>query len=300
MLRNPVRRVRVGALLAWLLLGASASVGAQQVTAADSLLPPARRITLPDALGGLEADNLDLRFAREEAAAAQARAVAAGVYPNPGLAAVYEQLSGNGTSYRETTLTLGQTLEIGGQRGLRRDAARLSAEAAEARYDAERLRLTFEARRAYVRAAAAEAELQVLREATEVFRQVEQAGRARFAEGDISDFARQRLQVERARYEHLLANTRLDLTQAGRELALLAAPDSLAGEGFLLLPAEPLDGDAFTPSAVSLDTALLAAARRADVRAASAEVDAAPRRARAAAARAHPRPHPDRRLQAAE
>ncbi len=262
-----------GAVLCGSLLSPPMRLAAQ--VGPDLPAGQAQRITLDDALRRLEAENLNLRIAREEVAAARGRLTTAGVYFNPGLAVTREQLSGDVGRYHETTLALSHTLEIGGQRGLRRDAAGLSVEAAEARLSAERLRLTFEVRRAYVRAAAAETEAAALAEATDVFRRVEQSGQVRFAEGDISEFARQRLQVERARYENLLAQAQLDLATAGRDLAILLAPDSIGAEGFLLLPAAPLDAQAVPSAAIPLDTALLGAADRADVRAAALELEAA-------------------------
>jgi cobalt-zinc-cadmium efflux system outer membrane protein len=234
----------------------------------------AHRISLEEALRGLEASNPELRLAREELAAAEARELASGMFTNPGLSISREQLSGDGATYHESVVALGQTLELGGQRGARRRAAGEGVRAAEARLDAERLRLAFLVHRAYVTAAAAEANLAVLGEATEVFRRVETTGQARFAEGDISRFDRNRLQIERARYETQLARASLDLDAAARELALLVAPDSLGGAS-LLLPVEPLAGIAGIERALERDAALAAAAQRADVRAAAADVEAA-------------------------
>jgi cobalt-zinc-cadmium efflux system outer membrane protein len=256
-----------------LLHPARGALAAQEAPEQDTV--QAHRITLGDALDRVEIDNLSIRVAREDLAAARGRLTTAGVFANPGLAATREQLSGGSGGYDETTVALSQTLEIGGQRGLRRSAAGLSVDAEEARLAAERLRLAFEVRETYVRAAAAEANMTALGEATEVFRRVEQSGRARFAEGDISEFARERLQVERARYENLLAEARLDLTRAGRDLAMLVVPDSMGSEGFLLLPAVPLDGQTFSTAAFILDNALSGAADRADVRAATLDAEAA-------------------------
>lgn len=249
------------------------TLGAQEPASAAQAAP-ARRISLADALRRFEASNLDLRMGREEVTAAEARVVGAGLFPNPGLTATREQLSGGPDGYHETVVAVGQTLKVGGQRGARRQAARQAAEAAAARLDAERLRLAFELHRAYVSAAMAEANLTALGEATEVFRRVEESGRARFAEGDISRFDRNRLQIERARYETLLARTRLDLDEAARNLALLVAPDSLAAPA-PLLPAQALTDFQAVERAVALDEALASAARRADVRAAEAQVEAA-------------------------
>jgi outer membrane protein, heavy metal efflux system len=74
-----------------------------------------------------------------------------------------------------------------------------------------------------------------------VFRRVEESGRSRLAEGDISRFDQSRLQIERARYETLLARARLALAEASGELTLLIAPDSV-GAHALILPSERLSG----------------------------------------------------------
>jgi outer membrane protein, heavy metal efflux system len=233
-----------------------------------------RRISLGEAIQRLGSRNLELRLAREEASAAEARIAAAGVLPNPGISATREQLSGDAGVYHETILQVGQAFPIGGQRGLRREAARQTAEAARARFDGVRLRLTFEVYRAYLHAAAAEADLAALAETTEVFQRVEESGRSRLAEGDISRFDQSRLQIERARYETLLARARLALAEASRELALLIAPDSV-GTHSLILPSERLSELAAVAAVPDIETALRTAARRAEVLAAEAEVEAA-------------------------
>ncbi|CAN5819280.1 TolC family protein [soil metagenome] len=237
-------------------------------------LPEIRRVTLDEALRLFERHSPDLRIAREEAAAARARALSAGAFANPGLGVMREQLSDGERDYDETVLSISQTLEIAGQRGLRRDAARRAADAAQARLSAEQLRLGFEVRRAFIQAAAAESRLAAFEQATEVVRQVERSGRARFTEGDISDFARQRLQIERARYEDQLARARLDLTQAGRDLALLVSPDTFLADG-LLLPLHPLDSLAVPIPELPPRSVQVSAAERPDVRAAGEEVEAA-------------------------
>jgi outer membrane protein, heavy metal efflux system len=249
---------------------AAPDLAAQAVAAAPDT---ARRLSLGEAIQRLDSQNLELRLAREEAAVAEARIAAAGVLPNPGLSVTREQLSSGPGVYHETLLQVGQTLPIGGQRGLRREVARQAAEAARARLEGARLRLAFEVHRAYLRAAAAESDLTALTETTEVFRRVEEAGRSRLAEGDISRFDQSRLQIERARYETLLARARLALAEASRELTLLVAPDSVAGRT-LILPAERLSELAAVAAVSDIETALLAAAGRADVRATEAEIEA--------------------------
>lgn len=235
----------------------------------------AQRITLAEAMQRFETNNLELRLAREELSAARARVITAGAVPNPGLSVNREQLTGGGRSYSETVVSLAHAFEIGGQRGARREAATQGVDAAEARLAAARLRLAFGVHQAYARAALAEANLAALSEATAIFREVERSGNARFAQGDISRFDRNRLQLERLRYENLLAATRLTLEESGRELASLVAPDSLGAPGFRLLPAEPLTALPSVDNPVELGAALLAAAAQVEVRAAEAEIAAA-------------------------
>jgi cobalt-zinc-cadmium efflux system outer membrane protein len=247
--------------------------GAQQPVAATEP-SDVHRISLAEAVRLFQANNLELRLALEEHAAAEARVAVAGMFPNPGLTATREQLSGVNEVYHETIFAIAQRLEIGGQRGARLTAARRGAAAAAAHVEVERLRLEFDVHRAYVRGAVALADLSVLGEATEVFRRVEESGSVRFAEGDISRFDRNRLQIERARYETLLARAALETEEASRELALLVQPDSI-GDGRGLLAAEPLGELGAVAPSRTLDAALAAAVERPEVRAAAAEVEAA-------------------------
>jgi cobalt-zinc-cadmium efflux system outer membrane protein len=226
------------------LIGAGLSLAALRPPPASGQARPSgepssiRRITLGEGLRLLDGANPEILLTRRALAAAEARTAAAGARSNPGFSALHEQLGGD-TEYAETVLALAQSLEIGGQRGLRVGAARAAADAAAARVDAERLRVGFELHRAYARAAQAEEDLGVLVATAEEFRRVEQSGAIRFAEGDISHFDRSRLRIERARYEMLMADAELRVLEAGRELAMLVAPDSI-GDGLLFLPAERL------------------------------------------------------------
>lgn len=259
------------ALLALALLSPVAASG-QHPEDFQAIIEDAPRIGLEEALERSARENLDLRIAREEAAAALARAVSAGAWSNPGLAAVREKLSDGDLEASETVYSLSQTLEIGGQRGLRRTAALRAADAAAAQVESERLRLEFAVRRTFVLAALAEARLSSFERVTAVVRLVEHAGQARYEEGDVSDFERRRLQVERARYEDMLARERLRLVRAARELRLMVAPDA----GSVLLPLHPLEGLTVSmPGEFGESQLAFVAERRFDVLAARAEVEAA-------------------------
>jgi len=273
-------RTRTGRAIcaAFLLLGA-VSLHHPRALAQDTV-PRVQRITLEDALRRMEQSSLDLRLAREAVAAARARAVTAGTRPNPTLGIDREQLGGNG-GYHETVLTVGRSLDVTGQREARREVAGREVAAAEARLAADAAHARAQVRTAYLRAVGAEARLAVLSDAVLVFREAERAGQSRYREGDISAYELQRLQVETARYETMLAEARLEQLRAGRELASLTAFEP-GREGLVLLPADSLTGLLAPAAALSGDAALALARRRADVRAAEADVEAA--RARVALA----------------
>ena len=233
-----------------------------------------RRVTLPEAIAAAERGSLDLRLARGAVDAARARVVTAGTRPNPTVALDREQLGGNG-GYHETVLSVGQALDLSGQRGARREAATREVAAAEVRLEAERARVRADVTRAYLRGAAAEARLRSLGEAGSLFQNAERAGQARFREGDISAYELQRLQVEAARYATLSAEAALELRQAARELALLLRPDSTAPTDDAVLPADTLGAVALRDASLGADAALARALRRAEVRAAEADLAAA-------------------------
>lgn len=256
----------------FLLLAGAVRLGAQETPRPDPA--PGRRITLTEALARVDSASLELRLAIADVEAARARLVTAGTRPNPILSVEREQLGGDG-SYHETIVAVGQSLDLSGQRSAQRAVAARDLAAAEARLAAERFRLGGDLRRAYLRAAALEARLGTIAQTVEIFRTVEQAGVRRFREGDISEYELQRLQVEAARFETLLAETRLDLTEAARELARLAGPTSSTPADELLFPADTLGPLSTTAAELSLDSALALSPRRPDLRAAEAEVEAA-------------------------
>ncbi len=269
----PIRDSSFVALMVSILAVAhpAAEAAAQSAfTAPDT----ARRISLPQAMQQLELRNLELRLAQDEAAAAEGQTEATGRLPNPTLGGTREQLASGPQRYHETSVTLGQTFGIGGQRGLRREAADHLARGARAHVDAVRLRLAFEVHRAFLRAAAAEVDLNVLMETTELFRTVEASGRERLEEGDISSFELGRLQVERVRYETLLARAHAALGAAALELTMLIAPEAV-GDSLHFLPEEGLGALTVPRESPSIEQALPAAAFRADVLAAQSDVDAA-------------------------
>lgn len=225
------------------------------------------------------ANNLELRITRSRAAEASGSARQAGAFPNPTLTGTHEPLSGDGRSYSESYLNLSQRFELPGERGARADAGRQTARAAALQYRADSLRLAFGTKRTYVEAALAAERLAITERVTEVFRESTRSAEARFEDGDLSAYAVRRIQVERARYETLLADAMLSLQARERALALMIAPDGDA----VRIGTEPLP--ASTPPEIS--TSVLedpSPERRPELEAARADLAAADARVRLARA----------------
>ena len=253
------------------------------VTAGPTTAQEPRRVTLDEALALFARDNLELRLARAEAAEATALAEQAAAYPNPTVSGTRESLSDAGRGYSESYLDLSQRLEWPPTRSARRDAAEQAAAAARARLGADSARLAFEVKRAYTEAVRAERAERVLARIVEVFREGARSAQERYGDGDVSLYELRRIRHERARYATRDAEAGLDAAEVRRRLATLVAPADAALE---LAPADALAGP--PPAVTAEDAAATALARRGEVAAAEAGLQAA--LARASVARAERTP----------
>jgi outer membrane protein, heavy metal efflux system len=269
------------ALLAVLLGGLPRALPAQQPGTHAPL-------TLPAARAAARQASPDLRAAREAVAAAAARERQAAALPNPTLAYGREQTSRGGQRNAQDVAQLEQPLEIGGQRGVRREAARLRGAAAAARLAVAEAQLDFDVARAYATAVAAERRATLAEQAAGAFTDAERVSDRRLAAGDVSGYAARRLRLEAARYASLRAEAALARRTARIALASLigARADTLA------LPLTL--GDSAVRAASSLPDAdslrAVAVRSRAELRAAVLEADAAAAEARLAARERIPSP----------
>ena len=255
----------VAALGSW-----PAIVAAQEAT---------RRVGLDEALRLFAANNLELRIAHSRRAEAAGLARQANAFPNPTATVTHEPLSRDGQDYTETYVNVSQRFELPGERSARSTYADRVLRAAEALMRADSARLGFAVKRAFVEAAMAEDHLDVTERVAQVFREGARRAVVREAEGDISLFDLRRLVVERTRYENLLAEAQLAVSDMRRALALLILPEAESAE---VAPEDPL-GD--SPPEPALDVLLEGAvARRQEIAAARAEVEAAQAGARLARA----------------
>jgi outer membrane protein, heavy metal efflux system len=234
----------------------------------------------------------ELRALREAAAAAAGRERQAGAWLNPTLAYGHERTSRDGATNAQHIAQLEQPLELGGQRGARRDAARLRRAATEARLTAAQARLDHDVVRAYALAVAADRRAVLAAQAADAFVEAQRVSERRLAAGDISGYTNRRLQLEAARYAAQRASAMLARRTARIELATLltSAPDTLAdrivlADSALLFAVRdtPVTADSQTrPVPYLPGLQELARSRRADLRALALEQEATQAEARLA------------------
>jgi len=147
-----------GAVLAFVSLGAP-------------LRAAAAPVTLAAALERAQAQSPLITAAQAALAAEQGRARQAGFAPNPEASLQSENIGGSGPydgfSSAETTLAIGQKLELGGKRRTRAAAARAQVEAAELRLIITRADLAQEVRTRYAEALYADARVTLTIEAAD-------------------------------------------------------------------------------------------------------------------------------------
>jgi cobalt-zinc-cadmium efflux system outer membrane protein len=228
-------------------------------------------------------DTLSLQRARAagravsaELAAAQAaldvargRVRQAGAFPNPVLSYNREQTGASGASTSQDVIAVDQAIENPSLRSARGDAARFRARAAEARVRAAEADVDLEVTRAWARSQASARRAGLADQAARAFGAAMTTSERRLQEGDISGFAARRIRLEAARYAALRAEAVLESRTAN--LALGVRTGLPVDSSTVLLPPS-LNDQMLQPADTLIVTALLS---RADLAAASAEVDAA-------------------------
>ncbi|QHE89201.1 TolC family protein [Hydrogenophaga sp. BPS33] len=236
-----------------LALGLAMLVGfganAQQVapTSAPSVgVASSTQVSLPLTLGAALQAAIDnsptLSAARREIDAAQGALTQAGVYQNPSLDLEVEDLR---SGMRSTTVTLSQSLELGGKRSARVAAAERALEAIRVKSEATEAQLKADVTAAFLSALLSQERVRLAQESLNIARSGSQAASKRVQAGKVSP-------LEETRSKVAEANVRLELVQAQGELAaqlqelraLLAGGvpfDALDGNALLLPTLPPID-----------------------------------------------------------
>lgn len=241
-------------------------------TLLSAQIPTPSRLTLREAREAARRASPEVLAAREALGAAAARERQARAFPNPTLSYQREETSEGGETNSQNIASIDQPLEIGGQRGARRAAARLRREAAEARLAAAEAQLDFDVTRAYALAIAADRRAMLAETATAAFSRARTVSETRLVEGDVSGYANRRIRLEAARYGGLLAEALLARRAARLALASLIARTADSVQPLDAPLEDSLAGNPLTFTPDSLRS--LAARHRADLRAAILEAEA--------------------------
>ena len=167
------------------------------ISSAEAKTPSADSINLSDALSLALENNPITNAAREEIRAAEADALQAGLWDNPTLGAEIEEFGSDrgGFGDADTTLSISQTIPLGGDRGRARDTASAWARAATADLVLRRTRLLASTAQAYVDAQAASETLSLRTELLEIANNSAEAIRSRVDAGRASPIERNRAEM---------------------------------------------------------------------------------------------------------
>lgn len=156
-----------------------------------------QQIGLSEVLSRALDNNPITEAADQEIQAVEAEALQAGLWDNPTFSAEIEDFGGDreGLGDADTTLSINQTVPLGGDRGRARDAASAWARAARADRDAQRTRLLADTAQTYAAAYAASETLAVRLELLDIANSSAEAIHSRVEAGRASPIERNRANV---------------------------------------------------------------------------------------------------------
>lgn len=176
-----------------------------------------RPLALADVLEIVITRSPALEAARWELRAAEGRALQAGLLLNPELEVEVENFAGSGAAKgmdsAETTVALGQTIELGGKLTGRRQVAESERQTARWQAKQQRLEVIAEATQLFVAGLAAQGRQRLAEEAAEIARATEIAVKRRAKVGRSPPAEALRAKVARAK-------TEVDASRAAREVTV--------------------------------------------------------------------------------
>ena len=239
-------------------------------------------LSLSEARASARSASPDLKAAQHALDAARARERQAAAFSNPELLYSAERTSRDEHTNAQHIVAVEQRVELGGQRGARRNAASLRRRAAESRVESARGLVDFEVARAYALALSADRRAALARRAAAAFTEAARISARRLATGDVSVYADRRLRLEAARYAALEgeANLLRRSTRIALSSLIAASTDSVGPISAVLTDSVPVAVSELRVAALRA----LAIRNRADYRAISLEREALAADARLAAA----------------
>ncbi|MHC4891277.1 MAG: TolC family protein, partial [Planctomycetota bacterium] len=185
------------------------------VSDAPEIAEPNGVITLRQALALVLMYNPELRAFSWEVRASEARQLQAGLLPNPEIGVGAEEVGGtggrSGFNGAETTIQLGQLIELAGKPSKRKRVASLESKLAGWDYEAKRLNVFTEAAHAFVEILAARERLKLAEELAQLSEQIFNTVTQRVDAGKDSP-------VEKTKAQVALASARIGQKQAYQRL----------------------------------------------------------------------------------
>ncbi|MGH9820222.1 MAG: TolC family protein, partial [Pyrinomonadaceae bacterium] len=203
----------------------SSVLAAQQQTSP----PQPRSITITDAVSIFLKQNLQLVAARYDVDTADAEKLTARLRPNPQISV---SASGIPLDFRKNFVKpdtydygISQTLEMGGKRQKRIDAANADSNVAEAQFQTVVWQMTNDLKRKFYTVLLAESLLNLAKENQKTFGEIVTHTTEVFKLGEISGLDLQRLEVEKFKFDTDLANSERDYELALRDLRVALGGD---------------------------------------------------------------------------
>jgi cobalt-zinc-cadmium efflux system outer membrane protein len=196
---------------------------------APSQPPQARLITISDAVSIFLQQNLQLVAARYDIDTADADKLTARLRPNPQLTIALSDLPLNlsGPFLKEQTYSYGisQTIELGGKRSKRIDAADANSEVARGQFQMIVWQMTNDLKRKFYTVLLNVSLLNLAKENQETFAEIVRHTTELLNAGEISGLDLQRLEVEKLKFDTDVANAERDYEVALRDLRFALGGD---------------------------------------------------------------------------
>ncbi len=204
----------------------AAMLNPQQQTPA---LPPKRSITISDAVSIFLQQNLQLVAARYDIDMVDAEKLTARLRPNPDVSVGFTGLPVNfsGQFVKEQQYTYGifQTVELGGKRRKRIDAANANSELVRADFQIVLWQLTNDLKKKFYAVLLAESLLNLAKENQKTFAEIIKHTTEVFQLGEISGLDLQRLEIEKFKFDTDVANSERVYELALRDLRVTLGGD---------------------------------------------------------------------------
>jgi cobalt-zinc-cadmium efflux system outer membrane protein len=192
--------------------------------------PPAQRsITISDAVSIFLQQNLQLVAARYDIDTAEVEKLTARLRPNPefSFGTADLPLTFSGPLIKEQTYSYGisQTIELGGKRRKRIDAADANSDLARGLFQTVVWQLTNDLKRKFYAVLLAQSLLKLAQENQETFAETLKQTTELFKVGEISGLELKRLEVEKLKFDTDVANSERDYEVAVRDLRFTLGGD---------------------------------------------------------------------------